>query len=215
MRPLLISILSSLLLLPVACNRSGDTGQKQQPASRETQFGDLGKNKIGEFEGRVPFYQDGNLMVYMPLSGYPGKPLGLAYVLITRLMPGVEVRSDGGLGGADDFLQISPAQLDSKGRLFRFKYTVNIDESGNIIHGKPPMEKFSAGSQSYKAEAGRVFLVDLTADPPSVSQVQIDLVGVLPRPGEDPTLDELKAGVEKLADKDKAVREFLARIDKW
>jgi hypothetical protein len=58
-----------------------------------------------------------------------------------------------------------------------------------------------------------VFLADLTADPPSVTQVQIDLAGVLSRPGEDPTHDELKAGVEKLAGQDKAVREFLARID--
>jgi hypothetical protein len=213
MRQLLISILFSFLLLPVACNRTGDTGQKQQPASRQTQFGHLGDSKTGEFEGRVPFYQDGNLMVYMPLSGYPGKPLGLAYVLITRLMPGVEVRSDGGLGSADDFLQISPAQVDSKGRFFRFKYTVNIDDSGNVIHGTPPTERFSTDGQSYKPESGRVFLADLTADPPSVTQVQIDLAGVLSRPGEDPTHDELKAGVEKLAGQDKAVREFLARID--
>ncbi len=59
-----------------------------------------------------------------------------------------------------------------------------------------------------------MFLVDLTADPPRLTQVPIDVVDVLPRPDHDPTLDELKAGVAKLAAKDKTIREFIARIEK-
>ena len=58
-----------------------------------------------------------------------------------------------------------------------------------------------------------MFLLDLAADPPSVTQVNLALEDVLPRPGQDPTLDEMKAGVEKLAGKDKAVRDFLDRIE--
>ena len=235
MRRLMISILFSLLLFPAACNRSGNTGQQPQPEARETNFGSGNRVKIGEFEGRAPSYRDGDLSVYMPLSGYPGKPPGLAVVLITRLAPISTTLHEDGVGGSSDHLVICPAQLDSKGRPFRFKYTVNIDERGEIFRGKPALEAFSTGqinSQNppipgqkekidyadekfthYKPEAGRVFLLDLAADPPSVTQVQIGLEGVLPRPSQDPTLDEMKAGVEKLAAKDKAVRDFLDRIE--
>jgi hypothetical protein len=68
MRRLLNSILFSVLLLPMACARSGDTGQKPPPLPRETGFGHLGQSKTGEFEGRIPFYRDGDLMVYSRVS---------------------------------------------------------------------------------------------------------------------------------------------------
>jgi hypothetical protein len=121
---------------------------------------------------------------------------------------------DGGLGGASDYLQISPAQNDSKGRRFRFKYTVNIDDRGEIIREKPPVEVFAAGGKNYKPEEGRLFLVDLTADPPAVSQVNVDVADALPRPDRDPSLDELKAAVEKLAANQKDVRDFVAACNK-
>jgi hypothetical protein len=157
------------------------------------------------FEGRVPFYRDGDLMVYLPVSGYPGKPLGAAYVLLTRLAPGVAFHSGGGVGSDGDSLEISPAQRDSKGRLYRFKYRVS---------GKPLAEEFTADGRSYKPEAGRVFLLDLTADPPSLAQVPIDLTGVLAHPYGDPTDEGMKASVQKLAEKSKVVRDFLDRIEK-
>lgn len=214
MRKLTVVALFFLLLLSVACNRPPDT--PQPPLPRDTAFGHMGKLKFGEFEGRVPFYQDGDLRVYVPQSGYPGKALGPAYVLITRLAPGVPVLSEGGLGGANDFLVISPAQLDSKGRKFRFEYKVGGDGPNGLWRpgGKPPVEELSAAGQSYQPDAGRVFLLDLTPDPPSLTQVAIDVTGVLARPDQDPTLEELKAGMEKLAGKDKAVRDFLNRIEK-
>jgi hypothetical protein len=237
MRRLMISILFSMLLFPVACNRSGNTGQQPQREPRDTAFSGGNRMKNGEFEGRAPSYQDGDLSVYMPLSGYPGKPLGLAFVLITRLAPISTILNEDGVGGSNDHLVICPAQLDSKRRRFRFKYTVNIDdERGEIFRGKPALEAFAAGqinSQNppapgqkekidhaaekftrYKPGDGRVFLLDLAADPPSVTQVQIDLADVLPRPGVDLTLDEMKTGVAKLAAKDKGVRDFLDRIER-
>jgi hypothetical protein len=165
----------------------------------------MGKAKIGDFEGRVPFYQAGDLRVFMPVAGYPGKTLGPAYVLITRLVPGMAVLSDGGLGVGGDFLTINPASLDSMGNTFRFKY---------IVRGKPPVEEMSAGGHSYKPEDGRVFLLDLSTEPPSVSQVKVEMGGLLPRPDQDATLDELKAAVEKLADRDQGIRDFLNRIEK-
>ena len=184
----------------------------------------------------VRTYRDGDLSVYMPLSGYPGKPLGLAFILITRLAPISTTLHEDGLGGANDHLIICPAQLDSRGHPFRFKYTVGIDERGEIFRGKPPVpEAFVAGRINaqnppvageiekidhptekftpYKPEAGRVFLLDLAGDPPSVTQVNLSLEDVLPRPSPDLTLDEMKAGVEKLAGKDKGVRDFLDRIE--
>ncbi len=175
-----------------------------QPQPRESSFG-AGKVATGGFEGRTPNYLDGDLMVYMPTSRYPGKSLGPAYVLVMRLNPGVPTLYDSGLGASDDYLEIAPAQTDVKGRTFRFWYKVS---------GKPPVESFSADGRSYKPDGGRVFLVDLTADPPRLTQVPIDVVDVLPRPDQDPTLDELKAGVAKLAAKDKTIREFIARIEK-
>jgi hypothetical protein len=235
MKRLMISMLFSMLLFPVACNRSGNTGQQPEPNPRETAFSSGNRSLIGEFEGRAPFYRDGDLSVYMPLSGYPGKPFGLAAVLITRLAPISTTLHEDGVSGASDHLVICPAQFDSKGRRSRFKYTVNIDERGEIFRGKPALEAFAAGQINaqnppipgqkekiddavekftrFKPEVGRVFLLDLAADPPSVTQVQIALEDVLARPGLDPTLDEMKAGVEKLAAKDKAVRDFLDRTE--
>jgi hypothetical protein len=206
-----------LVLVPVACTRAPEPGTspaKDPSPPRETFFGHLGTGKIGEFEGRLPCYRDGDLMVYVPMSGYPGKPLGPAYVLITRLNLAVPFLMDGGLNVASDNLQISPAQNDSKGGPFRFKYTVNIDERGEIIRGKTPVEAFSVGGQNYKPEAGRVFLVDLNADPPTVSQVKVDVADVLAHPDQDPSLEDLKGVVEKLAGMDKAVRDFVAACNK-
>src|SRR5262249_28798106 len=153
-------VLLILLLLPilaVACQRSGDTSERPAtagPPPRETAFGLMGQVRNGtagrEFEGRLPFYRDGDLVVYLPVSGYPGKPLGAAYVLLTRLAPGVAFHSEGRVGSDGDSLEISPAQLDSKGRIYRFEHRV---------HGQPLVEQFTAGGQSYKPEAGRVFLL--------------------------------------------------------
>jgi hypothetical protein len=207
MRRLTIPALLSLLLLPVACTPRGGTGQQprepepeQQPPPRGTQFGTIGPAKIGEFEGQIPFYQDGDLMVYFLLSGHPGKPLGLACALVAKLTPGDRTLFDGGVGCSSDSLQLAPAQLDGKGRTFRFLYRVS---------GRPPVEQCSAGGKDYKPEAGRVFLLDLSADPPGVAQVQTDLTDVLAaRPGGSPPEAELKAAVEKLAEKDKAIRDF-------
>jgi len=177
-------------------------------------------------------------MVYMPLSAFPGKPLGPAYVLIMRLAGGARLYQ-GGLSSANDFLQISPAMYDSAGRTFRFGYTVNIDDRGQIIRGKPPVEAFAAGllaapnpsvvapapsdggqhgviekATRYDPETGRVFLLDLTTDPPSVKQVRCDLNGALPHPNQNPSLEDMRAGVAKLAASDKAVREFLDKVGK-
>jgi hypothetical protein len=205
MRQIVFSVLLSLLLLPIACNRSGNSAQRP----RQTAFGHMGKVKSGaagqEFEGRIPFFRDGDLKVYAPLSGYPGKPLGPAYILVMRLAPGAGSYLGGSLSTDGNSLEIGPVQKDSKDRDFRFTYRVS---------GKPPVEEFSAGGQTYKLEGGRVFLVHLTAEPPGISQVPVDLAGVPARPDQDPTLDELKAAVEKLASKDKTIRDFLAAMEK-
>jgi hypothetical protein len=177
-------------------------------------FGHLGKRKWGEYEGRVPNYEDGDLEVLLPMSAFPGKPLGPAFVLILRLVAKGPRLSDGAVAGSTDHLVINPTQYDSKGRKFRFEYTVNIDERGEIIRDKPPVEAFSASGKKYTAEEGRVFLVDLTADPPTVSQVKLEVADVLPRPDQDPSLEDLKAAVEKLAGKEKVVRDFVAACNK-
>jgi hypothetical protein len=235
MRRLTISTLFAVLLLPAACNRSDNSGQQAEPNPRETGYSSGSFYKIGQFEAGAPSYRDGDLNVYMPLSGYPGKPLGLAFVLITRLAPISTTLHEDGVGCASDHLVICPAQLDSKGRRFRFKCTAGIDEKGEIFRGTPVPEMFAAGQINpqnppavgqkgeidypaekftrYNPEAGRVFLLDLAADPPSVTQVKIALEDLLHRPGQVPSLDEMKAGVEKLASKDKAVRDFLDRIE--
>jgi hypothetical protein len=212
MRQIVCSALLTLLLLPLACNRSGDADSRSgdpEQRPRKTAFGHMGKVKSGalgqEMEGRIPFFRDGDLMVYAPMSGYPGKPLGLAHVLIMRLAPGVGFHLGSGLTTDGNSLEMSPVQKDSKGRDFRFTYRVS---------GKPPVEEFAAGGKTYKPESGRVFLVDLTADPPGLSQVQVDLEGLLARPDEDPTLEELKTAVEKLAGKEKGIRDFLATTEK-
>jgi hypothetical protein len=212
MRPTAIAVLLSVLLFCVACSRTVDTSRPpgEPEDTRETAFGHAGKIKLGaagqEFEGQVPFYRDGDLMVYVPLSGYPGKPLSPAYVLILRLARGAAFSLGSGVGSDGSSLWMSPTQFDSKGRDFPFSYKVS---------GKPLVEEFSAGERTYKLEDGRVFLVDLTADPPALTQVQSDVASLLEvHPDRDTTKEELKGAVEKLSSKEKAVRDFLAQIKK-
>ena len=138
MRRHMISILLSLLVLPLSCNRPEEIGRQVQPQPRESSFG-TGNVATGGFEGRTPNYLDGDLMVYMPMSRYPGKSLGPAYVLVMRLNPGMPTLYDSGLGASDDYLEIAPAQTDVNGHTFRFWYKVS---------GKPPVEAFSADGQS-------------------------------------------------------------------
>jgi hypothetical protein len=209
MRRLTSATLFGLILLPAACTPSGGTGQtpsQPQPEPRHTASGSLGSHKTNDFTAKLPFYKDGELMVYLAISGYPGKPLGPAYVLVTRLAFTDRLLYDGGFGMSNDYLAISPAQYDSKERPFRFNYSAE---------GKPIVEKFSAGNKTYQPDDGCVFLLDLSADPPSVTQLKVDLTDVLAAHAEaSPSAAELKAAVEKLADKDKAVREFMDRIPK-
>ena len=71
MRRYTISILFSLLVLPLACKRPEETGRQVQPQPRESSFG-AGRARMEGFEGRTPSYLEGDLMVYMPMSRYPG-----------------------------------------------------------------------------------------------------------------------------------------------
>jgi hypothetical protein len=212
MRQLASVILFFPFLIPVGCGSGRDGTQlrpiesAQAPLPRETAFGSLGDFKIGDFEGQIPFYLDGDLMVYLPLSGYPGKAFGPAYVLVMRLPHTGTTLYDSGMIVSSDFLHINPAQLDSKGRTFRFNYGVS---------GKPLVEQFSVGDKNYPPEAGRVFLIDLTADPPIVNQLLADLADLpIVHPGSSPSRDDLKAAVEKLSGKDKVIRDFVASIEK-
>jgi hypothetical protein len=193
--------LVGLLLLAVSCSRSGTA------PPHETASGTLGSVRTGGadwmFEGRAPYYRDGDLLVYVPQAAYPGRPLAPACVLVMRLVRGGPFYLGGGLTSDGRSLEISPVQQDGRGNEYRFAYKVA---------GDPLAERFEAGGRAFKPEDGRVFLVDLTADPPELTQVNADLAGLFPHPDRDLGTDVLKAAVAKLSEREEAVRRFLGRI---
>jgi hypothetical protein len=115
-----------------------------------TASGHMGQVKGGDWEGRIPFYREGHLMVYAPQAGYPGKKLGPAFVLVMRLNPKVGWYLGSGLSTDGSSLEISPVQKDRHGNDYRFIYTVT---------GSPPTEAFAVGGEEFGVEGGRVILV--------------------------------------------------------
>jgi hypothetical protein len=172
---------------------------------RMTASGSGGLVKAGPFEGRVPYYRQGHLMVYAPQSAYPGKKRGPACLLLFRLNPGSAWRLDSGLSTDGESLEISPAQEDRQGNEYRFTYTVK---------GDPPLEDFLAGGQHYQPENGRVFLIDLVVDPPIVRQIADDLAGLFARPDATLSGQDLQRAVDQLASNHQEVADLLAILRK-
>jgi hypothetical protein len=70
-------------------------------------------------------------------------------------------------------------------------------------------EQMSLGEMPYPLAAGRVFLIDLTAAPARVLQVNEDLAGLLP--AGEPTKEELRAVRRKVEERHEAARGFWTR----
>lgn len=170
-----------------------------------TASGHMGYTHVGEWEGRVPVYRHGSLMVYAPQAGFPGKKMEPAFLLLMRLNRRVGWYLGSGLSCDGESLEISPVQRDRHGNDFRFLY---------LVKGSPPVETMTAGGAAYQPENGRVFLVDLTADPPHLVQLNHDLSALLPRSGEELTEGELKSAVERLKSRDPAASDFVDAIEK-
>lgn len=76
-----------------------------------------------------------------------------------------------------------------------------------------PVEHFTAGEQQFKADAGRLFLLDLTTQPPRVVQVKADLAAAMPRPQSDiDPRPEFKVALAKLREKHAEVGRFLDQL---
>jgi hypothetical protein len=174
-----------------------------------TASGHMGSVELGtvgkEWKGYIPFYRDGPLMVYAPQAGFAGGPRGPAFVLITRLHFGAPFQMGSGLAADGQSVRIEPAQYDGKGREWRFSY---------VAQGDPVRESFTVREAKFDPGNGRVFLLDLTQDPPTVRQFKSDLVPLFPANKGDLTMQDLRAVVTKLATDHDEVKAFLQEMGK-
>jgi hypothetical protein len=174
-----------------------------------TGAGHMGQVAVGvvgkEWRGYVPFYRDGPLMVYAPQAGFAGGPRGPAFVLVMRLQFGAPFEMGCGLGTDSQSLYVVPAQYDSKGREWRLRY---------LAEGEPVRESFSVGETNLDPNRGRVFLVDLTQDPPTIVQLKSDLVALFPPNQGDLNEKELRAVVTRLAAEHAELTAFLKEMGK-
>ena len=111
-------------------------------------------------------------------------------------------------------MDIALDQYAADGKLFPFKWEgVNRDPAANVTPFTDPVQdRVQAGGKEYAMKAGRVFLVDLTATPPTVAQADADLGQMFEGTGETVTGKELKAVVARLSAANPAVKAFLTRI---
>jgi hypothetical protein len=165
------------------------------------QSGIVGK----EWQGYVPFYRDGPLMVYAPQAGFAGGPRGPVFVLITRLQFGAPFQMASGITTDGQSVRIEPAQYDGKGQEWRFSY---------LAEGEPVRESFAVREAKYDPNKGRVFLLDLTQDTPTVRQLKSDLEPLFPARKGDLTQQDLRAAVTKLATEHDEVKAFLQEMGK-
>jgi len=85
-------------------------------------------------------------------------------------------------------------------------YRVELDQD----RGQAVTEALTVDGQERDPSAGRVFLVDLTADTPVYRQRRLDLPAIIAAPAKPEDVEWLVKEVRKvLADKDPEIRDFL------
>jgi type II secretory pathway pseudopilin PulG len=137
--------------------------------------------------------------------GWPNQPAGRdrpAWILLMRLPDktgGTSFENEAKGDGKTWHATASATITFPDGRKFGLTYSETPDKV-----------EFQADGQEYPADKGRVFLVDLRANPPTVVQVNDALEGIAAKPAkpEDPR-PEIQAAVDKLKAKYATVREFL------
>jgi hypothetical protein len=156
--------------------------------------------------------QDGGLVVLVGMTRYPGKPLGPSCLVLLRLY------------SVDTFIQ-DGGYFEGESRSWWYKrygtvypYSPKVSVKHEIDHN-PPRERLLLEEQPYELESGRVFLIDLTAQPeegnlynprpPKIIPIKADLAGLFPRQGGEPTPEEMKQAVDKLREKNPEIRDFV------
>ncbi len=181
------------LLLTSCSQRASDTGVDA--------FGHMGETSGGSaaahFAIRSPFLQQGDRMTVVLLAEHPGKSLEPASLFLLKLTAKNAFSTDGRTGNDSDktdWHQKFAAAGDKK-------YPVRYE-----IPHKPLAEQLTLGERAYSLEEGRVFLIDLTAQPVHVTQVKEALPALLPN--QPLTREDLKGVVDKLREKHESVRTF-------
>jgi hypothetical protein len=154
----------------------------------------------GRFVIRSPYLRRGDEVTVVGLAELPGRPLHAAFVLLLKLPPSAGLGGTGGAGareGKSYWYHEFPA-AGGASEMVRYE----VEQDG-------PTETISFGGQRQPLEGGRLFLVDLTAKPAWVAQRKAEL-GDLPPPSEDPGSGYLRKVTERLRERHRAVRDFLA-----
>lgn len=169
-------------------------------------FGHLGQSKTQSgdkvWECRLPYWQKGNRVLLLGVAASPAKPLGPVFLAIVRLPSHNESAFQGGVESnpAADVVQ---RVLQSVGHGPLIEYSVEKE---------PHRERFRIGDTDYSLEAGRVFLMDQMAKPPTVTQVQADLSATFSDDLGNPSKEELTEAIQRLRKEHETVDQFLAAM---
>jgi hypothetical protein len=179
--------------------------------------GDWSENALGEIFGADqprsgntirPFLVEGeNTDILLGLMRRPDMPLAPTYVVVIKKPVPAPSGSGSRTGGATidpTFTVKSDVRLAySSGKNLSVEYEQTRD---------PRNERFLIDGKMYSLEAGRVFLVDRTAQPHKVTQVGADIRELTPGQNwQRRQREEARKAVEQLRAQDPAVQAFLAR----
>ncbi len=183
-----------------------------------TGSGHAGKMSSGtagkEWVGYNPWYRDGPLQVYAAQAGPHGTPRAPVFLLLQRLAPKAPYALGAGLRSDGESMEIGVTQHAADGKPFPFVWKA---AGVPVLEIRTPLtprysETITAGGKAYSPDAGRVFLVDLTADPVTVTQVKADLGELFRGAGDEITGDEIRDVVKRLAGLEKPVGDFLEAL---
>jgi hypothetical protein len=193
MRIRLILPLLGLYLL-ASCRRS-------EPESFALVGGSSSAAPGGHYAIRAYKYQKGDRLAVVGFVERPGAGgAGPACVALFRL-PNRDLSLNEIHSGAGD----AGAHVSWE---YRFAPAGGADcKVGYELKGESAAEHWSIDGKSYAVDAGRVALVDLTKNPPEMTQVRVDLANLFPTT--EPNQEQMKAGLDKLRERDEGVRKFL------
>jgi hypothetical protein len=195
MRPRVVLLLSLCLL--ASCRRSDQAAESFDLLGATATSGAPG----GHYALRAYRYHQGERLALVGFTERPGpEGSGPAFLMLCRLpnrdLSLNESKSGSGVAGAQVFWQYRFAPAG--GYSFGVRYE---------LRDQPPVELWGIDGKSYAVADGRVVLADLRQDPAVVTQVKADLSGLFPTT--EPNLEQMKAGLDKLRERDWSVRNFL------
>jgi hypothetical protein len=151
-------------------------------------FGESSGSGGGQtYRFRYPYLLENGRLAVAGFSHFGEKPMGPAFLVVTRLPTKDNVSQSFSSHSEDDRHRWSLQLSSGNDRAISIEH--RADENAG-------QETIRLNNQEYDLTQGSVFAVDLVADPPSVTQAKADLPSLLP--DASPTRDQFRAALTEL-----------------